>query len=208
VLRALGGALLMVGLFFVAGKRSPADHLAIFLGIGFGASLLVPLGIWRDRLEGTLDFLCGLPVEASSIAASRFIVVALGALPWSIGVAIAAARLPAEYSLNPIAVAIVVWLLFTLVGACLAALIAKFGIEGLAGWPVIAIGSLTLLGPRLLRHFVPGFSAKQLFELAQRPYASAAAAAILLIMIGLLGTLAFEVTTRAIASFRHDTSQL
>jgi len=49
----------VIGLvFFVAGKRTPADLLATLVGSGLGVALIVPMGIARDKMEGTLEFIC------------------------------------------------------------------------------------------------------------------------------------------------------
>ena len=77
LLRMIGLTIFIGGVFSIAGKRTSADQIALVLGSGLGAALIVPIGIARDKMEGTLELLCGLPVAPRVIAASR---ISAGAL--------------------------------------------------------------------------------------------------------------------------------
>ncbi len=90
------------GLFYLAGKREASNQLAILLGSGLGIVLLVPMGIVRDKMEGTLEFICGLPVEPREIAASRFIAGALIAIPWAIAVGALVFSMRSNSSINSV----------------------------------------------------------------------------------------------------------
>ena len=79
-------------LFYLAGKRTPTEMLAAMIGSSIGVVLVVPMGITRDKLEGTLDFICALPVDSRTIAASRIAAMAVLSIPWAVGIGVISMR--------------------------------------------------------------------------------------------------------------------
>lgn len=193
----------IVGLvFFVAGKRTPADLLAILIGSSIGVVLIVPMGISRDKMEGSLDFLCGLPVESHTIAASRFITVAILSIPWAVAIGAAAFTVPTVASLNPVGVATLTWFAMLLLGACGTALLTRFELESLLGTPVVAMVIAVVLVPRMVHALFPGLTQETLLRMMQRPAAPFVLSAVLLAAVAIVGTVAFVITSRAFASYR------
>jgi hypothetical protein len=193
----------IVGLvFFVAGKRAPVDLLATLMGSSLGVVFIVPMGISRDKIEGSLDFLCGLPVESRAIAASRFIAVAVLSIPWAAAVGAAAFTVPTITSLSPVGVAILTWLAMLLLGACGTVLLTRFELESLLGAPVVAMVIAVVLVPRAVHALIPGLTQETVLRLLQRPTAPFVLSAVLLAVVGIVGAVAFAITSRAFASYR------
>ncbi len=204
LLRMVGMSAMTAAIFFMLGKRSPADQLAILLGTSLGIVALVPAGITRDKMEGTLEFLIGLPVEPRAIVISRFIATALTAIPWAVLAGFLALTFPPPFQMNPIGVCILAWMLFVLLGICGIAVMTRFELESLVGAPLIAMLIVFGLGPRLVHAVAPGLTAKSLLVLLFQPYAPIVIAFAMIAAIAGVGTLAFVVTERAIATYRRD----
>jgi hypothetical protein len=146
----------LVGIvFFVAGKRDPESLLASLIGCSIGVVLLVPMGISRDKMEGTLDFICGLPVETRDIAASRLIAVALFALPWALGIGLLSIAARGAIPLTPVAAAVLAWLAMLFLGAIAIALFSCFDLESLLGAPAVALIVAAVVMPRLVHALIP-----------------------------------------------------
>jgi hypothetical protein len=190
--------------FFLAGKRTPADFLAILIGSSLGVVLIVPMGISRDKMDGSLDFLCGLPVESHAIAASRFIAVAVLAIPWAVGVGAASFTLPVMVSLNPVGVAILTWLAMLLLGACGTALFTRFELESLLGAPVVAMVISVVLVPRVVHALIPGITQESLLRFLQQPTTPLVLATVLPAAVGIVGAVAFGIASRGFATYRPD----
>jgi hypothetical protein len=193
--------------FFLAGKRTPADFLATLIGSSLGVVLIVPMGISRDKMEGSLDFLCGLPVEPRDLAASRFVAVAVLSMPWAITVGAASFALPPTTSVNPVSVAILTWLAMMLLGACGTALLTRFELESLLGVPAVMTVIAVVLIPRAVRVLFPGFTQEAVLRFLQTPAAPFVLALALLLAVGIAGTVAFGVTTRGFANYRPDSAR-
>jgi hypothetical protein len=198
---------IVCGVFFVAGKRTAADMLVTVLGTGLGATLIVPMGISRDKMEGTLDFLCGLPVEPRAIAASRFAAMAVAAAPWAVAAGIVSLALPAVAQVNPVAMVVLTWLSMLLLGACGVAAMTCFELETLLGAPVVGVVIASVLVPRAVRALFPGFTDQAALRFLQQPAAPLVIAVCLLVVIGVVGTIAFEMTTRGFANYRADAAR-
>ncbi|MFI5233795.1 MAG: hypothetical protein ACHQSE_14950 [Gemmatimonadales bacterium] len=175
---------IVCGVFFAAGKRAPSDLLAVMMGSGLGAVLIVPMGISRDKMEGTLDFLCGLPVDPRAIAASL--------------------ALPATAHVNPVVVVVLTWLAMLLIGACTVAALTCFELESLLGAPLVGLVIAFVLVPRAVRALVPAVTGEAVVRFLQQPAAPLLVAACLLAMGTLVGAMAFGMTTRGFANYRTD----
>jgi hypothetical protein len=189
--------------FYLAGKRAPSDLLATLIGSSLGVALIVPMGIARDKMEGTLEFICGLPVHSRDIAASRFAAVALLALPWAVVVGVFSRFAPALGMLSPAGAGAVTWIALFFLGACATALLTRFDFESLLGAPVVIMVLLVVLVPRAVHALIPGMSAGAILQILNQPAAPAIFGAGLLISVGATCTAAFVVTARGFANYRH-----
>jgi ABC-type transport system involved in multi-copper enzyme maturation permease subunit len=197
----------VVVVFYLAGKRAPSDLLAIVIGSAVGVVMMVPMGISRDKMEGTLDFVCGLPVEPRAIAASRFAAVALLSAPWAAVSGVVAAFVPQIATVNPVGVAMVMWLAMLLVGTCGTALTACFELETLLGAPFVATVIVLLILPRVVRALLPGITAEVMLRFVQRPSAPFVLGAVLLAAVAILGSVAFAASARGFANYRPDAAR-
>ena len=188
--------------FFVAGKRSPADLLATLIGSSIGVVLIVPMGISRDKMEGSLEFLCGLPVESQAIAASRLIAVAILTIPWAVAVGAASLSMPMITSQNPVGVGVLTWLAMLLLGACGTALLACFELESLLGAPIVAMVIAIVFVPRMVHALIPGLTQETLLRMMQRPATPFVLSAVLLAAVAIVVAVAFAITSRAFANYR------
>lgn len=193
--------------FYLAGKRAPAELLAAVAGSGLGAVLIVPMGISRDKMEGTLEFLCGLPVEPRAIAASRFAVMAVVATPWAVAIGAVSMMHASLLPLHPLAVLALSWLVMLALGACGVALMAVFDLETLLGAPMIAVVLIVVLVPRLVRAALPNLTGEMVLRLAERPAAPAMIAAVAVVALAAIGVLAFGAATRGFAAYRSDSAR-
>ena len=196
--------LAVCGVFFILGKRTPADQLAAILGSSLGVVMIVPLGIARDKMEGTLEFICGLPVKAVDIAASRLIAVAAFAVPWALGVGALSLAAPAIGSLNPVDVFVLTWLALFLLGSCATALFSRYDFETLLGTPIVALLILVALAPRAVRFWLPALTRESLVRLLSQPFAPLMFVGVLAFTVCVASVLAFGVTARGFATYRHN----
>jgi hypothetical protein len=192
--------------FYLAGKRTPGDMLAILIGSSLGTVLIVPMGISRDKMEGTLEFICGLPVEAREIAYSRFAAMALVALPWAVGVGLLSPFVPSFGVVQPAALAITIWLVLVMLGSCAIALMTCFDLESVLGVPLISGVILLVLVPRASRALFPELTADAFLRFAGRPEAPAILMGGLLVALAAIGAAALKVTERGFAGYRPNTA--
>ena len=197
-------SVIVCAVFYGAGKRAPADLLAVVLGSGLGAVLIVPMGISRDKMEGTLDFLCGLPVEPRAIAASRFWAMMVLAVPWAIAAGVVSIALPVTVPVNPAAVTLLTLLAMLVIGACSIGAFACWELEALLGAPFVALVIAFVLAPRVARALLPDLTRDALFGFLQQPSAPLTIALCLLVAGGVVGAIAFGMTTRGFANYRAD----
>jgi hypothetical protein len=210
LVRMIGLTVFVAAVFLVAGKRTAADQLALVLGSGLGVVLIVPLGIVRDKMEGTLELLCGLPVAPRAIAASRILAGALLPLPWAAGAGLLALGLPPAVPLDPFAVGALAWCVMLLLSACGTAILARCELERVLGAPFVGVLLLLVLLPRALRWFArlhPGFTPDRLRALLQYPAAPALCALGLAAIIAAWVAVSLEIASSAFATYDRDTTR-
>ena len=190
--------------FFALGKRSATDQLAALIGCSIGVALIVPLGIARDKMEGTLEFVCGLPVEPTAIAASRFVAMALLALPWALAIGVLSNAARAIGSFSPVDAFVFAWFGMLLFGSCATALLSRYDFETLLGTPIAVMILVVAIVPRVVRLWLPALTPKSLVRILSEPYAPLAIALTLLVTVGVVGAIAFGVTARGLATYRHN----
>ena len=207
ILLRMAGLTVIVGIIFVlAGKRTASDLLAALIGSSLGVTLIVPMGIARDKLEGTLDFICSLPVEPRAIAASRFLAMALLATPWALGIGALSIMSPPPGSLGPGSIAVLAWLAMLLLGSCSIALFARFELEQLLGAPIVVLVILTVLLPRAFHTLLPGLDSEEARRLLLLPHAPAMLTLALTAGLGALGWIAFAMTRSGLAEYGPGSS--
>jgi hypothetical protein len=202
VVRMIGLTILVCLVFYALGKRTQSDRLAIVIGTSLSAVILVPMGISREKMEGTLDFVCGLPVEPRTIAASRFAAAAIIALPWATGIGFVSTLAPTIGALNGVVVAVLAWLGIMLLCECCMALFTIFDLESLIGWPFAAFIISLMVLPRVVRAVFPGITEETILQLLQRPATPVVLSLVLLIAAAIVGALSFAMTTRGFANYR------
>ncbi len=190
--------------FFALGKRSAVDQLAALIGCSIGVVLIVPLGIARDKMEGTLDFVCGLPVEARDIAASRFVAMSALASPWALCIGALSTAAPVIGTLNPVDAFVFAWLGMLLMGSCATALFTRYDFETLVGTPIVLLILFVAIAPRVVRILVPSLTPESLLLILGQPYAPLVLVVVLSTAVALVGALAFGVTVRGFAAYSHD----
>jgi hypothetical protein len=190
---------LVAVVFFIAGKRSPEDRLAAVIGCAFGVVLIVPMGISRDKMEGTLDFICGLPVEARDIAASRFVAAGLLVIPWAVGIGAVWLARPFSIALNPLAVSVAAWLAMVSISTGAAAIFTCFELENVLGVPMIAMLITVVVVPRAVHAGFPSLTTALMLQwLTTRAAPVVLASAATLVVISVC-TVAFLATVRGLA---------
>jgi hypothetical protein len=207
LVRMIGLTILIGMVFAVAGKRASSDQMALMLGSGIGAALIVPIGIARDKMEGTLELLCGLPIAPRALAASRVAAGALLSLPWAAGAGVLAPGLPRGLGLDPFGVGVLAWLALLLLSACGTALLARFELESVLGAPFVAMLLLLVLLPRVLRALSPALSFDLVLDFLRQPFAPALLAFAMLSTVVACTAIALEITSRAFAAYDRDTTR-
>jgi hypothetical protein len=200
--RMMGLAILMCLVFYALGKRSPSDLLAILIGSSLSAVIMVPMGISREKMEGTLDSICGLPVEPRTIAASRFAAAAVLALPWASAIGLVSTFVPELGALNGARMAVLAWLAILLLGACCIAPFTIFDLETLIGLPFVALMLALMVAPRVVHAFLPGITQETIVQLLRRPVAPIVLSLLLMIAVAIVGAVSFAVTVRGFAIYR------
>lgn len=206
VLKMMGLTVLVCLAFYALGKRTQSDRLAIVIGTSLSAVIMVPMAISREKMEGTLDFVCGLPVEPRAIAASRFIAAAVIALPWASGIGFVSTFAPAIGALNGAAVAALAWLGIMFLAACCIALFTVFDLETLIGVPFVGFILALMVVPRVVRALLPGITPEAVLQLLQRPAAPIVISLALLIAVAIVGAASFAITARGFANYRPGAS--
>lgn len=197
----------LVGLvFFLAGKRSPESLLAALIGCSLGVVLIVPMGISRDKMEGTLDFLCGLPVESRDIAASRLIAVALLAVPWAVGVGAFSVVVPTSIELGPVRAAMIAWLTMLVLGAIATALFVCFDLESLLGAPIVAMIVMLVVVPRVVHVFIPQITQESVLRFLAGGAASTVVVTVFFSAVLATVLASHQVSARALARYRAGPS--
>ncbi len=206
------------GLVVFLGKGSITNMLVIVMGAGLGvATAGIPMTVMRDKLDGTLEFLCTLPTSANTIAGAKFITSALGTLPWAVGsgavvwVMGVPEEFPASVPSAALGGSIVIWITYCLISWWLIALWARFEPEK-TGWiPLVALLTLFIVADplfELLGLSNPVAAMELLRSFLGQPWARAA---ILLAAGGAataVSAMAFLLTVHAFATYRPKPAEL
>jgi hypothetical protein len=197
----------LVAVFWVAGKRGPDTMLAVVLGAGLGSALIVPMGVTRDRLEGTLAFLTGLPTRPATIAAARFAVVVFATAPWALLAAFGMLPLARELEHGPpplaaaLGTALLAWIGLTTIGWVLTGVLSRWDLAQMLGVPIIVAVIALLVLPRLLRPLVPADPVAWLTWFLAQAWAPVAIGGGLVGLALLAGAVSFGLAVRGIARY-------
>jgi ABC-type Na+ efflux pump permease subunit len=203
------GVLAVLLLSITTGIGSRGFVTGITSALLFMQPMYLAMQIVKDRVDGTLDFLCSLPVTPETLAAVR--VVPMAALSLLGGVAAAVLGLwhgvPASLGRGPVTVAATFLLVGALVPAALAsvvlALSARFRFETLVMLPMLLVFGVVALGQAVAR-FVPDGTGAELRLLLTQPWVPAVLIATLCgALIGVVA-LAFRLTAHAFARFTPE----
>ncbi|MGD0991603.1 MAG: hypothetical protein ABR998_03960 [Gemmatimonadales bacterium] len=213
-LRLIGSTVALAAIFWLAGKRESGMFVAVALGTGFGAALIVPLGVTRDRLDGTLEFLSGLPASAATIAAARFAAVVIVTLPWALASAAATLLVSraAGGALPPAAVVLgafpLAWIGLTIIGWMLTGVFCRWDPAQLMGLPVVGFFVVLLVAGHVLRGVLGPNPQPWLTSLLERPWATAVLLGGFLMLGAAAGYLSYLLAVNAIARYRRDPAAL
>jgi hypothetical protein len=208
--RLLLSTAVIAGVFWLAGKRGPDTGFAIALGMGFGAALIVPVGVTKDRLEGTLAFLTGLPTRPSTIAAARFAAVAVTTLPWAVVAAGGLAWVAAAFQEAPppgwvaLGALPLAWVAFTTVGWILTGVFSRWDLAQLLGVPIVVAVIALLVLPRLAGPLLPADPAAWFDTFFASPWGPLAMAGAALLVAAAGGGAAFGLAVHGIGMYRPD----
>lgn len=214
VLRLLIATVGVAVLLAVAGQGDAGTLIAVCLGTGIGVALTVPMGVSRDKMEHTLEFLCGLPTAAATVAAAKFAAAALVVLPWAALTACAIGWFGVlhRFGLGGVvavpAALLGVWTMLSLLSWVLAAFLARFELEMLMGVPLGILVVILLVVPRVLDAIGPRDPAAALQWFLRQPWAPAAIAAAAVALVVGIAALAFATARKAIATYRPRPAQL
>ncbi len=201
-----------VGLLVLFGKTSVVNVLVVVLGAGLGmATAGPPMTVMRDKIDGSLEFLCTLPTSARMIAAAKFLTSAVTVLPWSLGTAIiiAVMGVPHGFPMSAPAAALsgffVIWVTYCLVAWCLIVVWARFEPERVGLFPLLVLLA-ALFGAEPLLQWVglndPASTVELLRAFIRQPWLRVAAPLLIAAAVGGLSALSFVLTAHAFANYR------
>jgi hypothetical protein len=192
LIRLLSVATLGCGLLYIMSKPEAGKLLAIAAGMSFGAVMLVPMGVVRDRHEGTLEFLSRLPIQPTALAASRIAAVAIVSLPFAILVGLASLGLSAASGATPLTIFVVAWIVVIAPGAVLTALFVRFSLEDVFVWPMAVFLAGVYAIPRYIRWLAPDFTAVTFLHWLEDPRSLCILLAVLIAFFCTYGWVSFR----------------
>jgi hypothetical protein len=209
--RLLAGSVALALLFVVTGRASLANMFGLAIGASVGYVMAVPLQMTRDKMERTLEFVAGLPVAPSSIAAAKFAAAAIFVVPAALQIGLALVwygrGVLAVSGTAIAALSIAVWGVMTGASWLLLAATSATEPERLLGAPMVGLAGLvvvfSVLGNRLLPH-----PAETVRWFLHQQWAPEAAAAVLVLTAGAAAWMAIRIATRGIARYRPRRDQM
>ncbi|WP_425153438.1 hypothetical protein [Candidatus Palauibacter sp.] len=182
----------------------------ILFGIVCGTAattLQVSRTVLRDKVERTMEFLLSLPASVPELVLARFAASALTSLPGCIasGIAIALLPLPAELQsmggIAPVSLAFGLWLLMTLMGWCLTAVVWAFDLKAVTGWFVVFWAGVIFILDWAIRTFGPDDPGQSFRWFLGQPFAGAAVAAAATVVVAATAAAAFLLACRGVARY-------
>ncbi len=207
--KATAGVLGVVVLALATGVGGRGFVTGLVVALLVMQPMFLALQLVKDKLDGTLHFLCALPVTPETLAAVRVVpIVAFSALGGSVIAALSVWNgVPAAVGHGPALVAATTLLLGALVPAALAstmlALSARFRFETLVSLPMLLLFGLAAL-TKVAERVVPAGTGAQLSTLLAQPWVPALLIALLCAALVGVVALAFRVTARTLARFTPE----
>lgn len=207
-----------LGVFFLLGKGTPENLLAVVLGAGLGVAVAgVPSGVLRDKLDGTLEFFVRLPAAPGTVAGARFAAAALVSLPWAIATGVVFALLARSHAFagDPVGAGsgmlVASWCGLSALSWVAMAVWARFDPNRVGMWPLGLIVIVAVLGSasgRLLRALGVDDVSAAVSAVLKAPWLPLAAALLGAAVFAGVSLAAFEVTRRAFHRYRAAGSEL
>ena len=203
----VAACIVAVVVLVATGKATSYILLLIVLGGGFAPTIGTAASMLGEKMGRTLEFLCTLPTEPGTIAAAKFVAMAVTALPWALGGAFVLVGsdlggLPfASTELAWLSAAAAIWGSYLALGWGLLALWTRFEPEQIGIFPIVILMILAFGGDLLLDLLDPKRITAALEWLSTTPWAPAAIAAAVLITAAALGALAFQVTVSGLRTY-------
>lgn len=210
--------LLALGVFWLLGRATPENLVAVTLGAGLGVAVgAVSFSVLRDRLDRTLEFFVALPTTAGTLVAAKFAAAALVPLPWAVATGVVFALAP------PLGVR-----LGDPVGMAAGVLVAAWGALAVLSWVFIAAWArfepnrammlpLALMvlaalmdkfAGSVLRLFGVRDVSAALLRLLEAPWLPLAAALLAAALFAGVGLIAFAITRRALRHYQPTGAEL
>ncbi len=196
-----------LGLLLVAGRGSGTNLSAVLVGTTVGYALAIPTAVLREKFDGTLGFLVGLPTTPGTIAAAKLAGAALAVLPGAAQVALAVAWLAPRglFQGGPFGAALVAlvgaWVALTCLSFFMASTIVRFELQTMAAAPVTVGVIALILGSLAVDRFVPD-PLGLLRRFLAAPWAPAASALAGLALAVAMASVSWRFSTRGIAHYR------
>ncbi len=209
VLRSTAGVLAIVVVALVAGVGARGFVAGLVGALLVMQPMFLALQLVKDRMDGTLAFLCALPVRPATLAAVRLVPIVLASVAGGAVATVLAARagVPAALGGDAALATVAILLLATLVPAALASVVlalgARFRFETLVSLPMLLVFALMVLG-KLAGRVAPPGTAERLRALAATGWAPAAAAVVCCALLVVVVALAFRATARTFERFTPE----
>lgn len=149
------------GVLALTGRATGEIAVLVLLGMAMAFALLLPPNQLRDKLDGSMAFLLGLPVDRSTLARARCLATGLVMIPgalfpvaaWSLA---APSFFPPGLSQPGLAgVALVSWSTLTALSILLSALLVRFRLDQISAIPVLVFFGLLFVLDPLVTPFLP-----------------------------------------------------
>jgi hypothetical protein len=205
VVKMYGFTAAVAALLLAAGWSTPGRLSFLLALAGFSTLSQIPMNALRDRIEGGLEFLKGLPVDAGTLALARVAACAVGAVPAAVivlGAAVVLGR-----GTDPVVegtawipgAVILAWAGLAAGASLVTGLVLRVQVSRIGYVPLVLVLALAALDP-VVDRLVPDPAATvgSLLELPWLPQAAWAAG---LAASGLVTSLAFQLARSGIRTF-------
>lgn len=210
--RSTAGVLAVLVLALATGAGETGFVVGLVCGLLFMQPTFLAIQLVKDRVDGTLTFLCALPVTPQTLAAVRFVpIVALSVVGGVLATVLATqsgmpARLGGHPAVATAGLLVVATLLPVGSAALVLALSARFKFETLISLPVMLIFGGTALA-KIAERFAPAGTGARLLALLAQPWLPAVALATLAALLVAVVVVGFRVTARTFERFTPEARQ-
>lgn len=203
--RVCGVAASAAALFVATGHATAENLISSALGTGVAFAMIGPLLVVRDKLEGTIEVLRGLPTSYEAVAAAKLVSAAVCTAPAALQFALTAAWVAGAGGERTPALAIqgfvTAWALLTLVAWLLVGLLTRYEIEQLSVAPALALALLVVVVGPAVERAVPDPVAAMRW-LAGQPWTGTLLGAFSVAVASAAGGAAFWLTRTGLAEYQ------